>query len=66
MIEERRYCPDIMIQIDAARTALASIQDELLEVHLADCVADAFATRDREVAKEKTQELLTLFRRRRK
>lgn len=65
MIEERRYCPDIMIQIDAARTALAAMQDALLETHLESCVSEAFTSKDRRVAEKKMSELLELFRRRR-
>lgn len=65
MIEERRYCPEIMIQIDATRTALASLQDALLAEHLQHCVAETFNSKDRNKAEAKMEELLELFRRRR-
>jgi len=41
MIEERKYCVDIITQISAVRGALARVEDTVLENHLEHCVTDA-------------------------
>lgn len=40
MVEENAYCPDIMIQISAVTSALASFNKELLASHIRSCVAE--------------------------
>ena len=42
MIEERRYCPDILTQLRAVSSATKSLEASVLEAHLGSCVADAF------------------------
>ena len=58
MVEEGRYCIDILTQIAAVSTALQSVARKLLEEHVNHCVAGALASGDREVVREKTGELL--------
>ncbi len=41
MIEDDRYCVDVITQIQAARSALAAVGEQLLEEHLRGCVARA-------------------------
>ncbi len=41
MVEEDRYCPDIMIQISAAQEALRTVGRELMRNHLRHCVTNA-------------------------
>ena len=41
MVDENRYCPDIMIQISAAQEALRTVGRELMRNHLRHCVAKA-------------------------
>lgn len=41
MVEEDRYCPDIMIQISAAQEALRTVGRELMRNHLRHCVTHA-------------------------
>ena len=43
MVEEDKYCIDILTQVSAATRALQSFSLELLEEHLAHCVAEAAA-----------------------
>jgi len=43
MVEEDRYCIDILEQVSAATKALQAVALELLDDHLAHCVADAVA-----------------------
>lgn len=62
MVEEGRYCVEIMTQIDAASAALARVQDEILETHLGHCVADALEGEDPSLARERVDEVVTLLR----
>ncbi len=43
MVEEDKYCIDILTQVSAATKALQSVAIKLLEQHMAHCVADAVA-----------------------
>jgi DNA-binding FrmR family transcriptional regulator len=43
MIEEDKYCIDILTQVSAAKSALESVALGLLQEHLAHCVAEAMA-----------------------
>jgi DNA-binding FrmR family transcriptional regulator len=58
MIEDERYCIDILTQISAVSTALESVALKLLEDHVNHCVADALASGDAAAAGEKSRELL--------
>ena len=42
MIEAGRYCPDIMIQMRAARTAIKNAETEIFKRHLEGCVTNSF------------------------
>lgn len=63
MIEEGRYCPDILNQIRAARAALKTLEGRVLRGHLQSCVRDAFASTDADVQAEKIEEVVNLFTR---
>lgn len=62
MITDRRYCPEIIMQLKAVRSACQSIESILLESHLNSCVVDAFNTSDSAVKEEKIKELTKLFK----
>ena len=66
MIEEKRYCVDILTQINAVSHALFRVQDKVLERHLAGCVARAMAGRSPEERKTKIDEIFMLLKRFRK
>jgi CsoR family transcriptional regulator, copper-sensing transcriptional repressor len=63
MVEEDRYCIDILTQIGAVSTALESLAVTILDEHANHCVADAIASGDEKAAREKTEELLSAVRR---
>ena len=63
MVEDDRYCIDIFTQISAATTALEALGLKILGDHVNGCVADAFASGDREAAAEKSRELLAAVER---
>lgn len=64
MLEERRYCPDIITQVEAIRAALVSFQSVVLERHLSECVRGAFTSSKASDREEKIEELIEIFKRR--
>jgi DNA-binding FrmR family transcriptional regulator len=58
MLEEERYCIDVLTQISAVTTALESVAFAILDDHVGHCVAGALASGDADVAAEKSRELL--------
>lgn len=52
MIENETYCDDIINQIEAVRSALASVEIVLLESHIRNCVVDQIKEGDSEVVDE--------------
>lgn len=58
MVEEDRYCVDVMTQISAVRAALHKVEQQILGDHVAHCVAGAFTTGDTEEQKQKINELV--------
>ena len=63
MVEEDRYCIDILTQIQAIRAALSKVETELLKDHIGHCVHGAFASGDAAEQQQKTQELIELLHR---
>jgi DNA-binding FrmR family transcriptional regulator len=63
MIEEDRYCVDVLLQIQATQAALARVGGVVLESHLQHCVADALASGDPVAREEKVGELMDVLAR---
>lgn len=59
MIERDAYCPDILIQVAAANSALNSLTRELLDQHIRVCVAEDL----RQGQEDKVDELLDVLQR---
>ena len=66
MIENDRYCIDILHQIQAIRSALAKVESQVLKDHAACCVAEAIASGDPADQREKFEELVDLVERTRR
>ena len=58
MVDDDRYCIDILTQIGAVRTALETVGLKLLEDHVNHCVVNAIAAGDAKTIDEKTAELV--------
>jgi CsoR family transcriptional regulator, copper-sensing transcriptional repressor len=58
MVEEDRYCIDVITQISAVTTALESVAFRILDDHVKHCVAGALASGDSAEAEAKSKELL--------
>ncbi|MDX2266186.1 MAG: metal-sensitive transcriptional regulator [Hyphomicrobiales bacterium] len=61
MIDEDRYCIDIITQISAARAALGKVEEELLRNHVSHCVEHAIASGDAEDQRRKVAELIEVL-----
>lgn len=66
MIEEDRYCVDILNQTSAVVSALRRVEDVVMQNHLNTCVADAMRSDDPALKQEKTTEIMDVIARFRK
>jgi CsoR family transcriptional regulator, copper-sensing transcriptional repressor len=63
MVEDDRYCIDIVTQISAVRAALRRVEEELLRSHVAHCVEHAIASGDADEQRQKVAELIAVLAR---
>lgn len=63
MVEDDRYCIDIVTQLSAARAALRRAEEEILADHVAHCVEDAIASGNKTEQRRKVAELSAVLRR---
>jgi DNA-binding FrmR family transcriptional regulator len=63
MVEEDRYCIDVVTQIEAARAALSRIESDLLRQHLGHCVHRAMNSKNASEQEKVIEELVGVFRR---
>ncbi len=63
MIEDERYCVDILQQVKAVRAALKQVGLDILEGHVRGCVAGAVSSKDPNNIDTKIEELTTLLKR---
>jgi DNA-binding FrmR family transcriptional regulator len=66
MVEEDRYCIDIVTQISAVRAALAKVEEEILHAHIAHCVEHAIASGNVADQRSKIAELMEVLGRARR
>jgi len=63
MVEEDRYCIDVVTQLAAVRAALRKVEEEVLRDHVGHCVEHAIASGDAADQRQKVQELMDVFAR---
>jgi DNA-binding FrmR family transcriptional regulator len=63
MLEEGRYCIDIVTQISAVRAALRRVEEEVLKDHVAHCVEHAITSGDKADQRQKIAELMDVIQR---
>lgn len=63
MVEDDRYCIDIVTQISAIRAALRRAEEEILRDHVAHCVEHAIASGDKKDQRKKIAELMDVMAR---
>lgn len=61
MIEEKKYCIDILNQIKAVRSAISTVEGNILKIHMKECVKDALNS-EKEFD-EKVDEILKTLKR---
>ena len=63
MVEEDRYCIDIVTQISAVRAALRRVEEEILRDHVAHCVEHGIASGNADEQRQKVAELIEVLSR---
>jgi DNA-binding FrmR family transcriptional regulator len=61
MVEEDRYCIDVVTQVAAVRAALRRAEEEILRDHVAHCVEGAITSGNRSEQRKKVAELMDVF-----
>ncbi len=61
MVEDDRYCIDVVTQIAAARAALRRVEEEVLRDHVAQCVEHAISSGDKADQRRKITELMDVI-----
>ena len=61
MVEEDRYCIDVVTQISAVRAALKRVEEELLKDHVGHCVEGAIRSGDKDEQRRKVAELVEVL-----
>jgi DNA-binding FrmR family transcriptional regulator len=60
MVDEDRYCIDVVTQISAVRAALRRLEEEVLKDHVAHCVEHAIASGNKADQRRKIEELMAV------
>ena len=63
MVQEKRYCVDILTQIRSASNALGKVQENIFKGHLESCVRESLTGDDLRDREEKVNEMLELLSR---
>jgi DNA-binding FrmR family transcriptional regulator len=63
MVEQDRYCIDVLTQIQAARAALMRVETEMLKDHMEHCIEGAIVGGDPDDQRQKVGELVQLLAR---
>jgi DNA-binding FrmR family transcriptional regulator len=61
MIEEDRYCIDVVTQISAVRAALRRVEEEILREHVSHCVEHAIVSGNKAEQRRKVSELMDVI-----
>jgi DNA-binding FrmR family transcriptional regulator len=61
MVDEDRYCIDVVRQVHAIRAALSGLEKVVLDDHLDTCVEHALAGEDLAARREKVEELVAIM-----
>lgn len=61
MIEDRRYCVDILTQLKAVKAAIHKVEQEVLKSHMHHCLLNAVESKNENDTREKIDELMQLL-----
>ncbi len=63
MVEEDRYCIEVLTQLQAVRAALTRVETEMLKNHLGHCIESAIVSGNAKEQRKKAAELIELLNR---
>jgi DNA-binding FrmR family transcriptional regulator len=63
MVEDDRYCIDVVTQLSAVRAALGAVEGEILSDHAAHCIEHAIASGNKADQRRKVAELMDVLKR---
>jgi DNA-binding FrmR family transcriptional regulator len=61
MVDDDRYCIDVLTQLSAVRAALARVEEEVLRDHVQHCVSHAMASGNPADKQQKVEELVAVI-----
>jgi CsoR family transcriptional regulator, copper-sensing transcriptional repressor len=61
MVEDDRYCVDVLVQLSAVQSALAKVGQLVLDAHVRTCVSQAMTSGDQGERDDKIAELMDIF-----
>jgi DNA-binding FrmR family transcriptional regulator len=61
MVEDERYCPDVLVQMSAIHESLRAVERALMKDHLQHCATEALRSGDAKQAQRTYDELTELF-----
>jgi CsoR family transcriptional regulator, copper-sensing transcriptional repressor len=61
MVEEERYCPDVLVQMSAVHESLRAVERILMKNHLQHCATEALRSGDEKKVQRTYNELTELF-----
>jgi DNA-binding FrmR family transcriptional regulator len=61
MVEEERYCIEVLTQLQAVRAAVRKVEEQILKDHVAHCVEGAIQSGDAKEQRKKVAELLSVL-----
>jgi DNA-binding FrmR family transcriptional regulator len=61
MIENDRYCIDVITQVSAVRAALKRVEEAVLKDHVAHCLEHAISSGDHDQQRQKINELMAVL-----
>ena len=62
MVEDERYCIDILTQLKAVKSALATVERNIIDDHLSHCVHSAIASKDKSRTNQVMKEIKDLLK----
>ena len=62
MIDEERYCPDIILQLKAVKANIRGLEQKLLQNHIKHCVKNAFESDDESAKEQSIQEIMQIMK----
>lgn len=63
MVDDGRYCIDVLTQLQAVRAAVVRVETEMLKDHLGHCIESAIVRSDADEQRKKASELIELLER---